>query len=231
MSVARDAVDAIRGMIASGEVGPGDRLPSEDILSERLAVSRNSMREAVRALEHMGVLEVRHGSGAYVSSLEPSVLLEGISLAVELMSNRSLLEVLEVRQMLEPAATRLAVQRMSSVELDDIRDALLAHDAVTSIEDLIRCDIAFHAAIVRAAGNRTLSSILDGLAGTTVKHRIWGGIVTERAVEATIDSHRQLFSAIESGDAELAYSIAVVHIHDARGWLDRSLAEAPQWDE
>jgi GntR family transcriptional repressor for pyruvate dehydrogenase complex len=223
MAVTDDAVNKIRELIIAGELQPGDRLPQESALADQLGISRNSMREAVRILEQMRVLNVRHGSGTYVSSLEPSVLLEGISFAVEMMRDQTLREVIEVRQLLEPAATRLAVQRMTPDNLELIRAAFEVHRAQTSIEDLVHFDLEFHSAIIRAANNSTLFSILDGLSTKTVRLRIWGGIVSENAVNLTIDHHEQILKAIEAGDAHLAEATALVHVTHARGWLDAYL--------
>jgi len=223
MAVKDDAVARIRELIISGVLQPGDQLPQESALADDLGISRNSMREAVRVLEQMRVLNVRHGSGTYVSSLEPALLLEGISFAVEMMRDHTLREVIEVRQLLEPPATRLAVQRMTPASLGEIREAYELHSRQSSIEDLVRCDVEFHSAIIRAAGNETLFSILDGLSSRTVRLRIWGGIVSDNAVDLTIDHHRQILKAIEAGDSHLAEATALVHVTHARGWLDAYL--------
>lgn len=224
MAVTDDAVIKIRELIISGELQPGDQLPQESVLADELGISRNSMREAVRVLEQMRVLNVRHGSGTYVSSLEPALLLDGISFAVEMMRDHTLREVIEVRQLLEPAATRLAVQRMTPAHLAEIREAYELHSKQTSIEELVQCDLQFHTAIIRAANNETLASILDGLSSKTVRLRIWGGIVSDNAVDLTIDHHLQILKAIEAGDAHLAEAAALVHVTHARGWLDSYLS-------
>ena len=89
------------------------------------------------------------------------------------------------------------------------------------VEDLVQCDLEFHAAIVAAAGNSTLSSILDGLSSRTVRQRIWGGIVGDAAVQQTIDHHERILEAIESGEAAVAEATALVHVAHARRWLKR----------
>jgi GntR family transcriptional repressor for pyruvate dehydrogenase complex len=221
VAVTDEAVDRIRGLIVSGVLQPGDRLPQENVLAEELGISRNSMREAVRALEQAKVLSVRHGSGTYVTSLEPALLLQGIALAVELLRDDTLLEVLEVRELLEPPATRLATLRMTPERLKPIRDAFERHRVDDPVEDLVRCDMEFHAAIVAAAGNATLSSILDGLSSRTVRQRIWGGIVGDSAVQQTIDYHQRILEAVESGEAAVAEAEALVHVAQARKWLKR----------
>ena len=113
MSVTSKAIDSIRAMIRSGELSPGDRLPPEHELAERLGVSRGSLREAVRALSQINVLDVRRGDGTYVTSLAPSELLSGMVFAMELLQSQGLEEVVEVRRLLLPPAAALAAQRVT----------------------------------------------------------------------------------------------------------------------
>src|SRR6188472_4209126 len=110
-SVTEDAIEQIRGLVASGEWGPGTRLPREADLAKELGLSRNSLREAVRALALARVLEVRQGDGTFVSSLEPSELLEPTLLATHLLRGRTVLELFEVRRLLEPEAAAMAALR------------------------------------------------------------------------------------------------------------------------
>ena len=108
MAVTDDAILRVKDMIVSGELMPGDRLPREADLAERLGLSRSSLREAVKALSLVRVLDVRQGDGTYVTSLEPEILLETIGFVADFHQDRTLLHVLEVRRMLESAATALA---------------------------------------------------------------------------------------------------------------------------
>lgn len=228
MTVTDDAVARIRDLIVTGRLQPGDRLPQEAELAHQLGISRNSMREAVRALEQARVLTVRHGSGTYVTSLEPSLLLEGIAFAVDLLQDEQIMEVVEVRQLLEPAATGLAAMRMTPSRLSVIGGLLEASQSLDSRDGLVRNDMEFHAAIVDAAGNQTLSSILGGLASRTMRMRIWGGIISDDpandSLKLTIDHHRQIFDALAEGNPILAESAARIHIRHARRWLDADLS-------
>src|SRR5436189_4349853 len=108
--VTGEAIDRMRELIASGEWGPGTRLPREADLAKQLGLSRNSLREAVRALSLARVLEVRRGDGTYVSSLEPDELLEPTLSATHLLRGRTVLELFAVRRMLEPQAAALAAR-------------------------------------------------------------------------------------------------------------------------
>src|SRR3989442_1438241 len=98
-SVTDDAIDKIQKLIISGSWGPGDRLPKESELAAQLGLSRNSLREAVRALSQLRVLEVRQGDGTYVTSLEPELLLESTSFVSHLLVGESALELFELRRL------------------------------------------------------------------------------------------------------------------------------------
>ncbi|WP_030954486.1 FadR/GntR family transcriptional regulator, partial [Streptomyces sp. NRRL S-481] len=114
MSLTDKAIDRIRDLVQSGELPPGAKLPPEQQLAAELGLSRNLMREAVKALVVSRVLEIRRGDGTYVTSLEPEVLLSGVGSAVELLRGDTLLELTEVRRLFEPVATGLAASRISA---------------------------------------------------------------------------------------------------------------------
>src|SRR5438105_11465765 len=114
--VTEGAIDKIRERIVSGAWGPGDRLPRESQLAAELGISRNSLREAVRALSQLRVLEVRQGDGTYVSSLEPGLLLESTGFISHLLLGETELELYEVRRILEAAAATLAAGRIDVEE-------------------------------------------------------------------------------------------------------------------
>src|SRR6476659_4976833 len=115
-------------MILSGELAPGDRLPKESDLAERLGLSRNSLREAVRALALINILDVRQGDGTYVTSLDPHLLLDALSFVVDFHRDDSVLEFLRVRRILEPAAAAMASERADEAVLAGLRAVL---DATT----------------------------------------------------------------------------------------------------
>src|SRR3954453_13080622 len=124
MPITDEAIEKIKGMIVSGELRPGDRLPKEADLAAQLGLSRNSLREAVRALSLVRILDVRQGDGTYVTSLEPKALLDGLSFIVDLHHDTTVLAVFEVRRILEPAATALAARKIGPEAVADLRDHL-----------------------------------------------------------------------------------------------------------
>ncbi|WP_411124931.1 FadR/GntR family transcriptional regulator [Streptomyces sp. x-19] len=223
MAVTDEAIEKIKGMIVSGALRPGDRLPRESELAAELGLSRNSLREAVRALSLIRILDVRQGDGTYVTSLDPQLLLEAMSFVVDFHRDDTVLEFLAVRRILEPAATGMAAGRLPASELDALQAALDALGPEPALEELIAGDLEFHRRIVAAAGNSVLCSLLDGLSGPTTRARIWRGLTQKDAVARTLAEHRAILGALRDGDAEAARAWATVHVASVEQWLRASL--------
>ena len=226
MAITDEAIEKIKEMITSGALSPGDRLPREADLAERLGLSRNSLREAVKALSLIHVLDVRQGDGTYVTSLEPSLLLDAMGFVIDFHRDDTVLEFLEVRRILEPAATAMAASRMTQDDVADLRALLeaLGHDP--SIEELVANDLEFHRRIALGAGNQVLCSLVDGLSGPTQRARIWRGLTQESAVARTLAEHHAICDAIAAGQPEVARAWATVHVAGVEQWLREALTEA-----
>src|SRR6266850_1724138 len=131
------AIDKMRERIVSGAWGPGDRLPKESELAAQLGLSRNSLREAVRALSQLRVLEVRQGDGTYVSSLEPDLLLESTGFVSHLLLGDTEVELYEVRRILEASAAALAAARIDDAGKAELKRRLDSMGDADSVEDLV----------------------------------------------------------------------------------------------
>ncbi len=223
MAVTDEAIEKIKEMIVSGALRPGDRLPKESELAAELGLSRNSLREAVRALSLIRILDVRQGDGTYVTSLDPQLLLEALSFVVDFHRDDTVLEFLAVRRILEPAATAMATPRISTAQLDALEAQLDALGARPSVEQLVACDLEFHRGIVQSSGNSVLCSLLDGLSGPTTRARVWRGLTQEDAVARTLREHRAILGALRARDAEAARAWATVHIASVEQWLRAAL--------
>ena len=225
MPVTDEAIEKIKAMIVTGELGPGDRLPKENDLAERLGLSRNSLREAVKALSLIRVLDVRQGDGTHVTSLEPNLLLDAMSFVVDFHRDDTVLEFLEVRRILEPAATAMAAVHMPEEQIADLRRVLDSLDEAPTIEALVANDLEFHRRIAAGSGNTVLCSLLDGLSGPTTRARIWRGLTQEGAVDKTREQHTAICDAIEARAPEVARSWATVHIAGVEQWLRSTLLD------
>jgi DNA-binding FadR family transcriptional regulator len=224
MAVTDEAILEIKKMILDGRLRPGDRLPPEKELSESLGLSRSSLREAVKALEIIRVLDVRRGDGTFVTSLEPGLLLEAMSFVVDLHEDSSVLELFAVRRILEPAAAAMATGRATDADIERLGAMVDSVDGGTSIDRLVEHDVAFHHGVTELAGNHYLTSLLDSLSGGTLRARIWRGLTQQNVLERTLAEHRAIVDALASGDAELARARAAVHIAGVEDWLRRAAA-------
>lgn len=241
MAVTDDAIEAIRQMIATGELMPGDRLPREADLASSLGLSRSSLREAVKALALVKVLDVRRGDGTFVSSLSPGSLLDVMAFVTDLHQDASVLQFLQVRRLLEPEVTAMAASAMGAAEaaglfalLDELPqpgsgDASSGRESEgqgVRVEELVANDVEFHRRIAQASGNPVIVSLLDSLSGRTQRARIWRGITEADAVARTMREHRAIARAIADGDAQAARAWSTVHIAGVEEWLRASLDSA-----
>ncbi len=219
MAVTDEAIEKLREMIVSGRLKPGDRLPREADLATSLGLSRSSLREAVRALSLVRILDVRQGDGTYVSSLAADSLLDALSFIVEFHHDASVLELLEVRRILEPAASARAAVLIDDTSLASLEEILDRSTPDSAVEELVRNDVEFHRAIAVASGNTVLASLIESLSGPTQRARVWRGITQEGALARTLAEHRSIFGAIRAHDPELARTWATVHIAGVEDWI------------
>lgn len=223
MAVTDEAIASIKAMIVSGELSPGQRLPPEKELSERLGLSRNSLREAVKSMEVIRVLDVRRGDGTFVTSLEPRLLLEAMSFVVDLHDDSSVLEIFAVRSVLEPHAARLAAATITDDQLIRLLASIDAVDADASVEALVEHDLEFHRLVSEAGGNAYLASLIDGMSSETVRARIWRGITEDGATARTLSEHRRIVTALAAHDPDGAHRAVESHVAGIDSWLRRAL--------
>lgn len=224
MTVTDEAIASIKHMILSGEASPGEKLPKEKELASRLGLSRSSLREAVRALALMGVLHVRQGDGTYVTSLDPHLLLDSVGLAIELSRERTVLELLEVRRLIEPGATALGAARIDGAGIEKLKGCLERMETAPDPKTLVEADDEFHEIIVAAAGNQTLSSLVRAFSSRTMRARAWRALADEGVVEVTKLGHRNIYRAIEDRDPDLARAVATTHISEVEYWFRKALS-------
>jgi GntR family transcriptional regulator, transcriptional repressor for pyruvate dehydrogenase complex len=225
VTVTDDAIEAIKQMIIDGELQPGDRLPREPELAERLGLSRNSLREAVRALSLIHVLDVRRGDGTYVTSLEPSLLMDAMGFVVEFHHDDTVLQFLETRRIIEPAATEMAALRMPAADIEGLTELLDSLGETPTVDELVENDLEFHRRIAAGSGNAVLASLVETLSGRTQRVRTWRGLTQEGAVARTLGEHHAIQRALARRQAGIAGALATVHIAGVEQWLRETLVE------
>jgi GntR family transcriptional repressor for pyruvate dehydrogenase complex len=225
MRVTDDAIERIKAMLLNGELKPGDKLPREVDLAERLGLSRNSLREAVKALTLIRVLDVRQGDGTYVTSLDPSLLMETMSFVVDLHQDSTVLEFFEVRRILEPAATAIAATRMTDSGVAELAQLLESLGPDPTLDELVANDLQFHRRIAEATDNKVLCTLSESLTGPLQRARIWRGLTQGDAVSQTLEQHWSIQRAIAAHDPELARSLATMHVAGVEAWVREALLQ------
>lgn len=213
------AIEQVRHLITTGELIPGQRLPPESELAESLGTSRSTVREAVRALVTARVLDVRRGDGTFVTSLRPELLLAGIGAAADLLQHGFTLELLQVRRILEPAATAMAATRITDATLAELDACLHRMSSAPSHEELVGFDEEFHHLVATASGNATLASMLNGVSSRTTRGRAWRGVIEAGATERTISEHAGILGALRARDPRLAEAAALLHVSTTETWF------------
>ncbi|MFI8523961.1 FadR/GntR family transcriptional regulator [Promicromonospora sukumoe] len=207
-------IEQLRTAVREGEWPIGERIPTEPALCEQLGVGRNTIREAVRALAHTGLLEVRQGDGTYVRATSE------VSGAIRRLAGSELREVLQVRRTLEVEGARLAATERTEEEVAELR-ALLARRATELAEDrwedFARTDAEFHGAVVRAGHNGLLTELYLGLTEVITASVAATSTITPGVEHAPEIGHEDLADAIAERDPERA-------VAEACGFLDELLA-------
>jgi DNA-binding FadR family transcriptional regulator len=225
MSQTESVVEGIKHMITSGTLAAGSRLPIEKDLAQELNVSRGSLREAVRALCVMGVLETRQGDGTYVTSLEPGLLLSPVGFMVDLHSANSSADLQSVRRVLETEAAGRAAPRFSPGAQADAEvnlagvDQLLAQGKPFDHEAIMEADIEFHRIIAQQSGSPTLEALIEALGGRTIRGRLWRALSEEDVVYRTHDEHRAILHALAEHDPDAARLRMGVHLLGVQDFL------------
>lgn len=224
-----DVVAQIQQLIRTRELTPGDRLPSERELAAVLGIGRPSVREALRALDTTGLIEVRSGQGAFLRNLSVDPYLATVreSLAFLLdVKEDTLLELWEVRQGLEEQIARLTAARRTGAQLDALRGHTEEmRKRIDRPEAFVRAGVAFHRALCEATGNAVLRTVWEAIAGLIEKsqRRIIG--IPGQPGEA-LRQHENLLEAVEAGDAERAARAMREHMAAEGARLQQALAES-----
>jgi DNA-binding FadR family transcriptional regulator len=215
-------VAGLKGKIASGELAPGAKLPSEAELIAEYAVSRTVVREAVSRLQAEGLVETFQGRGSFVLAVpEPSSFtLESSTIR----SHRDVLDMIDFRLGVECEAAALAAARIGPGTAEAVRTALADFDAAGS-EVVVEADYAFHRAIAEAAGNRFFLDLLDSLGPMMImlpRTRLGDAYSMTDAthVDRVRREHDNIAAAVLAGDAETARAAMRLHLGNTRRRLD-----------
>ncbi len=226
-SVGLQAVETIKALIVAGDLQPGDALPSERELAVMLGISRPSLREAIRVLSAMNVVQPRHGGGTYVTSLDPRLLAQPVSFLLQ-VEPAAFRHLHEVRQVLEVGAVRLAAPRITEDALDNLRR--LAEAAEQALSDPARyteLDYEIHTAIIEATENPICLSLYESIADLSLESRKR----TARTAAVRRRAHKDhiaIIAALSRHDAEAAAQAMSSHLEAMQHALTGEDAGAPK---
>jgi GntR family transcriptional repressor for pyruvate dehydrogenase complex len=210
-------LERIRELMDGGVLKPGDKLMPERELALRLGVSRSSVREAIRTLEVMGAVSTRPGGGTFVRDTTADEIIQPLAMFMA-VEQSSLLDMFEVRRVLESATARLAAERASAEEAARIRQALRGMEQSFNLRDSEKgegYDVEFHQVVAEATHNallirlfRTLSEELSRVV-SAARRQLYTGPDDARRI---IEHHREICGAIEQRDAERAERAMLEHL-------------------
>ncbi|WP_234121674.1 FadR/GntR family transcriptional regulator [Clostridium hydrogenum] len=214
-------IEQIKEMIKTGKLKKGDKLPPERELVEELKVSRASIREALRALEILGLVESRHGDGNFIKNNFDESLLEPLSIMF-MLEESSPKDILELRMVLETETAMLAAKRIDNDTLKEIKDIIDRFKATTDEKLNTELDVEFHHKIAQASKNLLLVNILSAtsvLIDTFISNARYKIMQKEENKEKLVSQHESIYEALSNKDASSAAEEMKKHLE----FINRSI--------
>ncbi len=216
--------DRLISLITERQLRPGDKLPSERDLAAMMRVSRPSLREALRALAMMKIIEIRQGSGTYVTSLKPELLVEHFDFVFAL-DDSTFTELTEARAMLEPSIAAAAALKATDADLAEISACM--ERAVATVHDpglFLEADLELHQRITAAAHNQIIAHFMASLnrLGLASRSRT---VILQGVREQSLQDHQAIVEALLRHDAEAAASVMQKHLENIRKSLGEITAQ------
>ena len=221
-------VQELGRLIVGGEIAPGENLPREELLAERMKVSRTALREAMKVLSAKGLIESRAGVGARVQEERYWNQLDADVLAwrcASMPTDDFVDKLVEMREIIEPAAAAAAARRRTEAQLLEIQSAYEAMDAAQTLDAWAEADLRFHEAVLQATGNELLSSlfaVIDTALGTFF-------VLSARNASNfrySLPHHQKVLEAIRRKQPKVAHAAMLTMIADSQANLRRSRGRA-----
>ena len=220
-----EIVEQIKRLISDGKLKPGDKLLPERELAEKLGVSRASVREAIRTLDMLGVIDTRPGGGTFIRSTDSDDIIRPLAMFLAVERN-SLLDMFEMRRIFETATASLAAQRATQEELEEIHSMLASMRDGLNVQDPEKgeeFDAAFHYAVAEATHNSLLIKLFKTVsaefakANSVARRRLYQDNIQN--AQKLVDQHTEIYEAIKSNLPEAAAEAMLAHLLFAEGEL------------
>ena len=214
-----DIVQQIRTLIEEGKLKRNDHLPSERDLSETFRVSRTTVREAIRTLESMKLLQSRQGDGTYVVASSEESLIHPLAAAL-FNEKDDIRDIFFIRKIIEPHVAELAAENATPQEIEEMERILQQQEeSIGHGENIIETDSAFHKLMVKATTNRVMERLIAALIDLLKQSRQKYLTEDENYERATrsLEGHQRVLSAIKKGDGNAARKSMLQHLEDIEG--------------
>ena len=209
--IQKGIISKLRELINYKNLEPGDKLPSERMLSEKFGVSRNNIREAIQKLEFYGLLVSKPQSGTFIANIG-QVAMDGMLKDILRLKEPDFKSLVETRILLEIKTCRLAAQRRTKINLQEMEMAWEAYkEKVIKGEDAVQEDLLFHLAIARASGNSTMNTLMLIITPEIITNFEKYHVCDKDMAFRGIQEHRDIYDAIKEQDPQLAEEKMKVH--------------------
>lgn len=211
-----DIVQQVRALIEGGKLKKDDQLPSERELSDTFGVSRTTVREAIRTLESMKLLQSRQGDGTYVLASSEEALIQPLAAALY-NEQDDIREIFYVRKIIEPNVAGLAAKNATPDEIDELAKILdEQEECIGRGESVLETNARFHSSLAKAAKNRVMERLL--LALIDLLHQLRDEYLLEedrdKRARRSLEGHRKILTAIRNGDGAVALKSMLEHLGD-----------------
>lgn len=217
-----EVAQSLLSYLLSGELRPGDRIPSERSLTQILGVGRGAVREALKSLTLLGLLEVRQGDGTYLSSTNSSLLPRIVEWGI-MLGEQHILDLVEARQEIEISLAGMAAARRTEEDVERLDVALRAmQDRAGDRDAYIEADVNFHMVVADISRNTVLAGVLNSIRSLL---RVWTTrvVVDKASVRDSLALHPPVYAAIRDGDPAAARAAMTHHMERATARLRKTL--------
>jgi GntR family transcriptional regulator, transcriptional repressor for pyruvate dehydrogenase complex len=211
-----DIVQQVLTLIENGKLKRGDQLPSERELTEAFKVSRTTVREAIRTLESMKLLQCRQGNGTYVLVSSEEALIQPLAAAL-FNANDDIRDIFYIRKIIEPHVAHLAAENATPQEIEELEKILnKQQECIGRGESVLETNSLFHNHLAGAAKNRVMERLLLALIDLLHQAREEYLMEDERnkRAERSLEGHKKILAAIKKGDCDVALKLMLQHLED-----------------
>ena len=212
-----DIVQQVLALIEGGKLKQGDQLPSERELTEIFKVSRTTVREAIRTLESMKLLQCRPGNGTYVLATSEEALIQPLAAAL-FNAKDDIRDIFYIRKIIEPHVAQLAAENGTEQEIAELAEILRKQEiCIQHGENIIETDSAFHNLMASATKNRVMERLIVALVDFLKQSRenyLLDDEHGNQRPERSLEGHKQVLAAIKNGDGEAAKKLMMQHLEE-----------------